>query len=1029
MLSALGPVNNIRVTGILFNNQSSGEGQGMIFSNEQAPLDTYEIDHCAFTGPNVNCNAIKFNAQSYGTGSNVSVPVKNVYIHHNTFFSLGRMGIEMQNHGWERGETIAWQLDNYRIEDNEFSDLGRVDGSNGMAISFTGPNQNIYIRRNKVVDAKYAAYEFVGSRYVEMTNNTATAVNNTYTGISISDNSHHVTTQLKFTNNNIVVKGNAFQSYGGDGGSVTNWEATNNTFISTTPSSGDMGSIKLQRTSGGRFINNTVRTGGTNAIFFDNAPQNFFASNSFSNEDSPSNDILIRFYNSGTYNNELANSNTYKKQQGFVTSNYAREESGAYNNIFGGTTPPPNPPPTSNVTGTILLLNGNGSDGSQNIVDASPMARPVSQQGSVRISTAQKKYGPSSLYFDGNSYLTIPSSSDFDFGTGDYTIECFMYPTATSDYPTIVSRRTNSGGVVWNTNISPNNAGFGLNVTNSNNSFLNPGPLSNNQFSLNTWYHVAVVASGGQRKLYVNGSLVATASSVPSMELNPDKGLLLVGAQGSGSNRFQGYMHLRLTQGKALYTNNFTPPETFDASLPPVTTPTPTPTPTPSTGTVLLLNGNGSDGSQNIVDASPMARPVSQQGSVRISTAQKKYGPSSLYFDGNSYLTIPSSSDFDFGTGDYTIECFMYPTATSDYPTIVSRRTNSGGVVWNTNISPNNAGFGLNVTNSNNSFLNPGPLSNNQFSLNTWYHVAVVASGGQRKLYVNGSLVATASSVPSMELNPDKGLLLVGAQGSGSNRFQGYMHLRLTKGQALYTDNFTPPETFDASLPPVTTPTPTPTPTPSTGTVLLLNGNGSDGSQNIVDASPMARPVSQQGSVRISTAQKKYGPSSLYFDGNSYLTIPSSSDFDFGTGDYTIECFMYPTATGDYPTIVSRRTNSGGVVWNTNISPNNAGFGLNVTNSNNSFLNPGPLSNNQFSLNTWYHVAVVASGGQRKLYVNGSLVATASSVPSMELNPDKGVLMVGAQGAGSCRFQGYMHLRLTKGQALYTNNFNPPTSF
>ena len=102
MLNAVGPLSNIRLTGIAFNNQSSAAGQGMVFSNEKAPIDGYEIDHCSFTGPNINCNAIKLNPQTYINGVNVSVLVRNVYIHDNTFFSLGRMGIELQNHGWER---------------------------------------------------------------------------------------------------------------------------------------------------------------------------------------------------------------------------------------------------------------------------------------------------------------------------------------------------------------------------------------------------------------------------------------------------------------------------------------------------------------------------------------------------------------------------------------------------------------------------------------------------------------------------------------------------------------------------------------------------------------------------------------------------------------------------------------------------------------------------------------------------------------------------------------------------------------
>ncbi|QKZ12928.1 right-handed parallel beta-helix repeat-containing protein [Spirosoma sp. KUDC1026] len=333
MLNAVGPVSRIHLTGILFTNLSSAKGQGMIFSNEHAPVDRYEIDHCTFTAPRLNGNAIKLNAQSYGTGKNVSVPIKNVFIHHNTFKSLGRMGIEIQNHGWERSEAVTWQIDGVRIEDNAFSDLGRIDKKNGMAISISGPNQAIVIRRNRVTDATYAAYELVGSQNAEVSDNVAKAVKNTFSGISVSDNGHKITTLLRFTRNKITVKGSPFQLYAGNGGTITNWVATNNTFVSSTPSSADDGTIRVQGASGGRFADNVVRTGAYNALLFDNAFHNLVTKNQLSNAGNPKNYEVVSFQNGNTYGNVLQ-ANVYQKASGLVSSDYAKQHNGAHDNRF-----------------------------------------------------------------------------------------------------------------------------------------------------------------------------------------------------------------------------------------------------------------------------------------------------------------------------------------------------------------------------------------------------------------------------------------------------------------------------------------------------------------------------------------------------------------------------------------------------------------------------------------------------------------------------------------------------------------------
>ena len=81
-----------------------------------------------------------------------------------------------------------------------------------------------------------------------------------------------------------------------------------------------------------------------------------------------------------------------------------------------------------NIASVSLLLSGNGINGSTSIIDSSPSPKTVTAFGNAQISTAQSKFGGASIAFDGVSdYLTVASSAGLTFGTGDFTIELWLY--------------------------------------------------------------------------------------------------------------------------------------------------------------------------------------------------------------------------------------------------------------------------------------------------------------------------------------------------------------------------------------------------------------------------------------------------------------------------------------------------------------------------------------------------------------------------------------------------------------------------
>ena len=90
-------------------------------------------------------------------------------------------------------------------------------------------------------------------------------------------------------------------------------------------------------------------------------------------------------------------------------------------------------PLDASYSSVSLLLHGNGINGSTTITDNSPSPKTVTAVGNAQISTAQSKFGGGSIAFDGTGdYLTTPNNSDYQFGTSDFTVECWINTTDTS---------------------------------------------------------------------------------------------------------------------------------------------------------------------------------------------------------------------------------------------------------------------------------------------------------------------------------------------------------------------------------------------------------------------------------------------------------------------------------------------------------------------------------------------------------------------------------------------------------------------
>lgn len=216
---------------------------------------------------------------------------------------------------------------------------------------------------------------------------------------------------------------------------------------------------------------------------------------------------------------------------------------------------PPTSPPTA-VTNTKLLVNFTNAG----IVDNS-MMHDIETIGGAQISTAQSKFGGGSIYFDGNGdYLKItplPQASitpDLQVTSGDWTVEAWVRFEAQT-ICTLFSRIANSGSGDWSVFYNE-----GLDIWRVVGTGGTVDQTNTWAPTLNTWYHIAVCRSGSSFYFFVDG--VKQGNTVTSTATFSTTATgMAIGAFADGTNPYQGYIDdLRITNGVARYTANFTPP-------------------------------------------------------------------------------------------------------------------------------------------------------------------------------------------------------------------------------------------------------------------------------------------------------------------------------------------------------------------------------------------------------------------------------------------------------------------------------------
>ena len=156
------------------------------------------------------------------------------------------------------------------------------------------------------------------------------------------------------------------------------------------------------------------------------------------------------------------------------------------------------------------------------------------------------------------------------------------------------------------------------------------------------------------------------------------------------------------------------------------------------------------------------------------------------------------------------------------------------------------------------------------------------------------------------------------------------------------------------------------------------------------------------------------------FNGSSqYLVSPSNAAFAFGTGDFTVEAWIKPTALTNFYTIFGTRNTSNSSTAFTLTMDASGTVGVYTS----SF---SPITAATITAGVWSHVAVTRSGTTARIFVDGILSASATLSNNFT---DQVFTIGGPVGGGSQFFAGEIsNLRVVKGTAVYTSNFAVPTS-
>jgi hypothetical protein len=624
--------------------------------------------------------------------------------------------------------------------------------------------------------------------------------------------------------------------------------------------------------------------------------------------------------------------------------------------------------------------------------------------------------GGASYAFDGSSYLSVADHADWDIlNQTDATIDMWIYPNNVGGTEILCAQ--DEGGVDFGyyLYISGGQLRCSAYATSSTLEFSGGYP-SNGE-----WSHVALVKKSNEFGIYLNGTQTAYVSDASYADTYAVD--LEIGGSTLNGSYFDGFIDdVRVMHSNVFNASpNATPNDTITV---------PTAEHISDANTKLLIHGG-----------------EAYTGPLTDETTQ-----SCVTFDGTGdYLSVPDHADWDFGTGDWAIDFWVYMDTPQEECFIAQYDSGTNQRAWTIEA---NSSTNLQLWRSDTGGEG-GSVANHTYApvAKTWHHIAVARDTNNLRAFFDGAQIGSTTDITGYDYFDSSAAMTIGSRlssGSAVVLFTGKMAeirisdtnrgwtgatitvpterhtsdgntLLLIHGDEVLTTNWASGITGSAA---------TFTDSGNTGHTVTEAGNAISAiGGTFTDSGNTGHTVGENGNAQKETEQEfKFADDGVgyFLDGTGdYLSIPDHADWNFGDGDLTIELWIYlfdvrPVASG---VAFFDQHDDGG---------NRLTFGLNNNNtlafyaqySSSWIVNTSQTHG--LRNNTWHHIAVVKDGNDWEFFQDGVSLGSATdagTLPDLAANPT-----IGFWEAAGTYVKGYIDEYRISDVARYTTGFTPSTT-
>ena len=601
----------------------------------------------------------------------------------------------------------------------------------------------------------------------------------------------------------------------------------------------------------------------------------------------------------------------------------------------------------------------------------------------IKLSNANGGFGVAfnSSQSDG---INSAGSDGFGFGTGDFTVEHWIYTDFSTASQQVIDGR--DYGAIGDSN-------WATSIHSSGNEYrffaVTPGGggaarISNNTtLNANTWYHIAIVRISGTTKMYIDG-VQQTQTFTDANNYNNTTLTLGIHGPNKSSFPFNGKLsNVRVVKGTGVYTSNFTPPTENLTNI---------------SGTELLCCQSSDTPITTTVDSSTLL--------YMINTPVLSSGPFTGEDAKGGLVWIKNRTTAGYGH-------FLFDTERGTTKAICTNLQNPEFTEAKGVNSFNTDGFTIGGSGGDAAFnANNSQYASWTFAKQEGFFDIVTWNGNNTPRTIPHNLGSVPGCIMVKRIDSGSEDWHVYHQGiyesvGGPTNTAGdyYLYLNTTNGYMGGATRFND--------------------TAATATEFSV---GTDNGVNASGGSYIAYLFAGGASDEPGSAR------SIQFDGNGdYLKLGASSDFAFGTGDFTIECWVNFTTTNTNSGGQNRRIfaldDQGNVADNFQINIDN-GYRVNGSlyfwsNSLQGYLDTDIRG-------SWHHIAVARESGTLRIFLDGVLKYSGSNTQDYSPNGGSPRPVIGSKGYDNGSNDGNLdgtisNMRVVVGTAVYTTSFTPPT--